>query len=312
MIRFARRKGTAVGIDTAGEGLHLVQLNGQDAGSEALELAFHPRPEHIPSGTAAWQHWGVEALQNLLKQSGGQCKTARGVISASQMIVETVERTKLKEEKFLDTMVARMKPRIESECSKETLVIKDLPIDPTYTLVMATDREWVNRYLATYEKAGFEIDALYTWPEALNQCYCQFFGRRESDQKATVMLLDVRRDYTHAVICRHDKIYFARRLSVGLAALANDKMLDRLNIEIGTCRRDFEMLYSDVILKRLVFLSGASVPNDVYMAIAQELEMTAQVGDCLNAVAQTSLVKQQKEFNHMSGSWASAFGVCLM
>ncbi len=153
------------------------------------------------------------------------------------------------------------------------------------------------------EDDGYDVSVAASGEDALDQI---------AESLPDVMLLDVRRDYTHAVICRHDKIYFARRLSVGLAALANDKMLDRLNIEIGTCRRDFEMLYSDVILKRLVFLSGASVPNDVYMAIAQELEMTAQVGDCLNAVAQTSLVKQQKEFNHMSGSWASAFGVCLM
>jgi hypothetical protein len=126
------------------------------------------------------------------------------------------------------------------------------------------------------------------------------------------MLLDVRRDYTHGVICRHDKIFFARRLSVGGDVLGNKKMLDRLILEIGTCRRDFAMLYSDVILSRLVFLSGASVPNEVYMAIAKELEMTAMVGDCLNAVAQTSLVTRQKELNHTSGSWASAFGICLM
>jgi len=72
------------------------------------------------------------------------------------------------------------------------------------------------------------------------------------------------------------------------------------------------MLYPDVNLARLVFLSGDSVPPDVYMAIAQALEMTAQVGDCLNAVAQTSLVTKQKDCNLTSGSWASAFGVCLM
>ena len=312
MLGLTRRKGTAIGIDTAGEGLHLVQLNGLEAGAQVLELAFHPRPEHIQSGTAAWQHWGVSALQAITKQGAFKSKAARGVISASQMIVETVEKAKLKDAKFLDTMVQRIKPRIESECTKDTLVIKDLPIDHTYTLVMVTDKEWVNRYLATYEKAGLQIEALYTWPEALNRCYCRFFGRRETDRKATVMLLDVRRDYTHAVICRHDKIFFARRLSVGVEALTSHKMLDRLTIEIGTCRRDFEMLYSDVTLERLVFLSGASVPNEVYMAIAQELEMPAQVGDCLNAVAQTKLVVKQKEFNQTSGSWASAFGVCLM
>lgn len=312
MLKLTRRKGTSIGIDTAGEGLHLVQLSGPAAGSKAIELAFHARPESIQSGTAAWQHWGVEALKGMLEQNKSRCKSARGVISASQMIVETVERAKLKDDKFLETMVARIRPRIESDCTKDTLVIKDLPIDNTYTLVMATDREWVNRYLATYEKAGFEIDALYTWPEALNQCYCQFFGRRDSDQKATVMLLDVRRDYTHAVICRHDKMFFARRLSVGVEALIDDKMLDQLILEIGTCRRDFEMLYSDVNLARLVFLSGSSVPNDVYMAIAQSLDMTAQVGDCLNAVDQTFLATEQKEISRSSGSWASAFGVCLI
>lgn len=312
MIRLAGRKRTSIGIDTAGEGLHLVQLGGRGAGTEAMELAFHPRPEQIPSGTAAWQHWGVEALNDLLKQGAWGCKSARGVISASQMIVETVERVKTKDDKFLETMVARIRPRIESGCTRETLVIKDLPIDNTYTLVMATDREWVNRYLATYEKAGLEIEALYTWPETLHRCYCQFFGRRDSDQKATVMLLDVRRDYTHAVICRQDKIYFARRLSVGVEALHDDKMLDRLILEVGTCRRDFEMLYSSITLERLVFLSGASVPNNVYMAIAKEVEMAAQVGDCLNAVSQTPCVTKQKSLNHASGSWASAFGVCLM
>ncbi len=312
MFRLAKRRGTSLGIDTAGEGLHLVQLSGSGAGAEALELAFHPRPEQIQSGTAAWQHWGVEVLQGALKPGGRHCKSARGIISASQMIVETVERAKLRDAKFLDTMVARMKPRIESECTKETLVIKDLPIDNTYTLVMATDREWVNRYLATYEEAGLKIDALYTWPEALHQCYRRLFGRRESDQKATVILLDVGRDCTHAVICRNDKMFFARRLSVGSDALNDEKMLDRLILEIGTCRRDFAMLYSDVTLARLVFISGDSVSADAYMAIAQALEMSAQVGDCLNAVAQTSLVTEQKDCNLTSGSWASAFGVCLM
>ena len=83
----------------------------------------------------------------------------------------------------------------------EKAIIQYVTIDQTDTkspdadvLVIAAERETVNRYLAIYEKTGLNLSGISIWPTSLIQCYTTFFCRRQNEQDHIAILLDVGED----------------------------------------------------------------------------------------------------------------------
>jgi hypothetical protein len=79
-------------------------------------------------------------------------------------------------------------------------------------------------------------------------------------------------------------LLFAHSIPIGAAQLEVDEMLNRLILEIEQCKRQYRSLYKKARLERLIFLSGQSLDKEVYTKIAKQMELPAQIGDCLAAV----------------------------
>jgi hypothetical protein len=98
------------------------------------------------------------------------------------------------------------------------------------------------------------------------------------------MLICVEADCTKVVICRHANLLLARSLPIGAERLDDEQAAMRLVMELTACKRQFALMYRNAQIERLIFLSGQSAGKDIYATIAKQLEMPAQMGDCLAAV----------------------------
>ena len=114
------------------------------------------------------------------------------------------------------------------------------------------------------------------------------------------------------------------RVSIGISQLDNKKTLNRLILELTACRRQFASMYQKANIERLIFLSGNTVDREICMDIAKQLEMPAQIGDCLAATEITNpnrLGTESKGNKNSSGksidrrncrvNWTISFGLSL-
>lgn len=306
-FKLGKKPFNAMGVDLSPDGLHMIQLANGRGDLRLVAKGYRQRPADIESRTAAWQHWVVDALRDLLAQEGFMGKSIQAAMAPEDVIIETVKKAKLKDPKFPGVILSRVGIRVSPECSQDNLVIKAIPIGSDHAMVMATDKELINRYLAMFERSGLEIKAISTWPEALHQSYLRFFGQTNADQRHAIMLLDILKDCTNVVICRHTQMLFARSLPIGSTGLEGETAINRLSLELSTCRTDFQGLYPDQVVSRVVFLSGNAVNASVYLTMAKQLEIQAQVGDCMAAVEGATTNGSVDR-----GSWATAFGLGLL
>jgi hypothetical protein len=208
-------------------------------------------------------------------------------------------------------MFARIKQAMPAGYRKENTMLKCVSTDQENGIVIAVDRETVNRHLAIYEKSGLGIRSIGVWPEALVNCYVRFFGRRRTDRDAVVMLVNVEETCTEVVICRHVNLLFAQSIPIGCKRLADPDSINHYALEVAACRRDFVAMYHHVDIERLIFLSGQSTDTAIYGTVAKQLQIQAQIGDCLVAVEVPESLSKTLDRRDKHVSWAMAFGLSL-
>lgn len=311
MFGFGKKEVHRIGIDISRDGLRLVQLSNKGSDLCLLAGSAIPCPEDVDPGTASWQRWVIDVIKRSVPKGGFRGKAISAVLPASEIFIDHIKIPKQADQLTDEYIFARIKNKIPFKCTREDTMVQLIASDKDHGMVMAAERTLIDRHLAIYEKAGVNIKALGVWPEALHRCYINFFGRRESDLDDVVILVNIEGDCTNIVICRHSNMLFARSFPFGANGLADETAINRLVMEVSSCRRDFATMYKNTPIKRLIFMSGPVVETSVYAAIAQQMEIQAQIGDCLVAVDMPEALVAEMDRRDQHISWATAFGLSL-
>ncbi len=313
-----------IGVDLGYGSLKLAQL-GSDAGSGTTLLAGNSRttPENVQPGSSAWQKWAIETVRVLTTYGQFHGKDVIGAVPTSDVFIDHFKMPKTNGRDLEAAVFAKIKQKLPFESLEENTMMQCIPTEEDNVLVMATERRMIDRHLAIYEESGLSIKSMGVWPVALVNCYVKFFGRRRSDLESVVMLICVEANFTNVVICRHSNLLLARSLPIGAARLDDEQSATRLVMELTACKRQFGLIYRNAQIERLIFLSGDSVCKDIYATIAKQLEMPAQMGDCLAAVQIGKSCRlrredqnQEEPGNHIDRrdhhlNWSVAFGLSL-
>jgi len=324
MFGFLKNNPYAIGVDIGDDGVKIAQLANNGKGISLLAGTSENRPLDVNPVSGAWQKWAIKTIRELTANGNFHGKEVVAAIPANEVFVENIKMPKTGDNKLEDTIFSKIKQKLPFEAAKNNTMIKYIPTEEDNILVMATERNVIDRHLAIYEQANLKIKSIGVWPAALANCYTSFFGRRKSDLQAVVMLLDIEPNYANVVICRHKNLLFSRSISVAAKDLGDKNTAARLVLELTSCRRQFTSMFSNAHIERLIFLSGRAVEKDICAAIAKQLEMPAQMGDCLAAVQIDVSYRfennpeQHKERSvipidrrNCSMNWAIAFGLSL-
>jgi Tfp pilus assembly PilM family ATPase len=286
MFGLTKNPTSPIGVDLGHGSLKLAQLGTKENGIGATLLAGNSKntPIDMVAGSSAWQKWSIETIRLLTTYGSFQGKQVIAAMPTSDVFIDHMKMPKTKSGDLHDAIFTKIKQKLPFESLQENTMMQYIPTEEDNVLVMATERRIIDRHLAIYEKAGLSIKSIGVWPTALTNCYVKFFGRRESDLTTVVMLICVEADCTNVVICRYANLLLARSLPIGAERLADEQAATRLVAELSACKRQFGLIYRDAQIERLIFLSGQSVCVDIYAKIAKQLEMPAQMGDCLAAV----------------------------
>lgn len=319
---FSRKRTYAIGVDLGHDSLKIAQLANGGKGISLVAGRKESRPDSVQPGSAGWQHWAVDAIREATANGRFRGKDVVAAIPASDVFIDHIrvgassydkspsrKAAKTPGDAVSQAVLAKIKQKLSFPA--HDAMIRLIPTDQDNALVVATERTLIDHHLAIYEKAGLSIQSIGVWPIALVECYTTFFSRRSADLEAVVMLLDIEKDCTNVVICRHKNLLRASSIPIGASRLDDEKMLTRLVLELTACRRHFVSANPQLRIQRLIFLSGPAVSADVYKTIAKQLEIQAQMADCLAAVDLENPYRAGIDRRDCHVNWAIAFGLSL-
>ncbi|MBN2136805.1 MAG: hypothetical protein JW720_03280 [Sedimentisphaerales bacterium] len=320
MFGFSKSRSYTIGVDVGDECVRLVQLAENGKGMKLVAGRSSNRPEDMPAGGSQWQRWAIQTIKAFTGNGDFNGKSITAAIPASELFIDHIRISKAHDEDIENVAFGKIKQRLPFEADRERTMIQCVRTNDENVVVMAADRKVIDRHLAIYEQANLRIKAIGVWPEALISCYTKFFGRRQSDLDAVVMLLSVDEHRTNVVICRHRHLLFAKSIPVGAKDFEDESAVTRLVMELNGCRRQFCSMHRNVQIERLIFLVGRSVDREICASIARQLEMPAQTGDCLAAVQIANPYRlgidrradsQEETTAKQKQNWATAFGLSL-
>jgi len=313
MVRFLRNLTYPIGVDMGNDCVKLVQLGQREKGVTLLAGGSENRPESVEPGSANWQRWAIEAIKKIIANGKFRGKSVIAAMPANEVLIDHIKAPKINGDKLQNVVFSEIRQKLPVEIDE--VMIKYIPTENDNIMVIATERGKIDRHLAIYEKAQLVIKSIGVWPIAMANSYAKFFGAHKSDIQAIVMLLDIETEFTNIVICRHKNPLFAYTIPMGAKHIDTDKIITKLVLEINVCRRQFRSMYGKAQIERLIFLSGtpygAIGDKDKYRIIAAQLEMPAQMGDCLAAVKIEAPYNIGIDRSQFQLSWVTAFGLSL-
>lgn len=315
-----------IGVEMEDEGLKVAQLSKNERGADLIYGWSEKRPDDIKASSGGWQRWAINVLREV---TIGERFCGREVVASmptSEVFIENIklpESFGVSDSRDEEFVFSKIKEKLSAEVERQDLMIRNIATEESGTVVIAIERAKIDRHLAIYEEAGLSIKSLVVWPMALVNSYTNFFGRRKSDAKAVVMLICIAEDFTKVVICRHKNLLWAKLIPTGRSHLEKDRTaeksgdledsetLSRMVLELHGCRRNFGSIYKKGQIERLIFLSSDAIEKEVYATIAKQLEMPAQMGDCLGAVRIRDAVISGIDRRGCEENWTGAFGLSL-
>ena len=322
MLGFSKARPYSIGVDVGNDIVRLVQLAENGKGLKLVAGRSRNRPDDIEPGSSSWQRWAIQSIRFFTTSGDFSGKDVIAAIPPNNLFIDHIRIPKANDDKLDELAFAKIKPKLPFEPVKEKLMLKCIRTDDENVLVMAAERKIIDRHLAIYEEANLHIKTIAVWPLALINCYTRFFGRRESDVNAIVMLICIEDDRTNVVICRHQHLLFARSISIGAKQFDEEGIVTRLILELTGCLRQFCSMHRSDQIERLIFLAGRAVDRAICTTIAKQLEMPAQTGDCLAAVQiadpyrlgidrRTDCSEETAPSAKEQLNWTTAFGLSL-
>lgn len=313
----SRTAALPIGIDLDSKYLKMVQLSYKDRQVHLNCAVIEEIPENIVYGSADWQRWAIDMVKKLQHDLKFKGKAVITAMPSQDVFVDHIKINQ-SQENSKDAISEMIKPRLPFPI--ENALIRNIPVQSDNSskkdiIVMATDRQKVNRLLAIYEKAGLDVKSLSVWPMAMANCYVKFFGRRKADIDTIVMLLDISETYTNVAIVKSSNLLFARIIPIGFENFNTDNKINDLMSEISACARFFETsINGSDSIDKILFFSGTGANNEICEKVsnlAQELHIPAHIGDVMGAVKIKDPGNLHIERRETKINWTMSFGLSL-
>ena len=308
MLRFFTNNTCPIGVDMGNDALTLVQMAKDTDGLRLFAADRIEYPSEMRPGSTAWQRWAVGALGRSVTRGRFQGRRVIAAQPACDVFVDTMKMPESVDGELHSAIINRLRPKLQID--PDDALIRHFRNDSENIFVMVSDKTKLYQHLAVYEKAQLKVEAISIGPIAVLGVYRSLWAGKMA-QDDPVMLLDIGQKGTKVTICDSANIYFAHASSVGATALKTERMVDLLNSEMDMCRVKFKSTFRRPKVNRIIFVSGPSVDKDIYAAIAKRAQMSAHIGDCLDAVGATRSDKADPKSLAPNANWITAMGLSL-
>jgi len=203
--------------------------------------------------------------------------------------------------------------------------------------------------LAMARRAKLHVAGINVESCAIVECFARLF-RRANDQKRAILFVDLGQSSTQAVLSRGNRITFARDLPIageqldqavaegmgidvaeahrlrleaaGATATAEQsdevsrhlvEPIDTLGNQLVECLHYYESVFRSQDVERVIFLGGQATDRRLCQALAQRVNLPAQIGDPLVRIGslQAGGLNAGLDRREPQPRWAVAVGLSL-
>ena len=319
MLEFLKKKVYPIGVDLGSGHLKMSQLGFDGRGLYLHAAGIEAKPDDAEAGSSTWQRWAARAARKMVNSGNFKGRKVVTALPSDDVFIDQIRIPKSASGNLESVVFSKVSKKFPFDA--EGALVKHVVAEGTGgngfdvdVLVMAAEKKIVGRHIAIYEKAGLEIQGIGVWPLALANSYVNFFGRRSCEVKTVVMLMDIGTNHTNVAICRHKNLLFARVIPIGFRQISQGEFVQRLMSEVEACCRHFESTPRGIHIERLLFLSGRSADKNIcesIAALAERMQIPAQIGDVLGAVEVPNGFELEIDRRGCRVDWATAFGLSL-
>lgn len=343
---FAKRRYGPIGVDVGSQSVKLLQFDAERL--RVLESARWDLAAPKTADPADRDAQVVKAIRQARERRNFRGREAVFSIPAADLFVQNIRVPKATGEELSRTICAEAAGRVpfagdEAEVRYiEADNVRQGDAVRREVILLACHRPLLERTLAVADGAGLRPMAVDVEPSALVRCYSKQF-RRDQDQEARMMYVNVGASTTAVVIARGSSAMFmkyldvggrhfddavARRLDMSLSDAAalrrhnGDRradqrdpevargivesirpVLDRLTGELSMCIRYYSVTFRGEPLERLV-LGGGEAGETLLEWLGGRLDVACELGDPLRSY-------QKPPLSRRMGQWDVAAGLAL-
>ncbi len=217
-------------------------------------------------------------------------------------------------------------------------------------IAVASHKDTINACIAIGKQTKLDILAVNIEPCALVECFARLFPQSVTGQPRAILYIDMGAFSTQVVISHGSRVVFARNLAIGgnhldqavadslgisheqarkmrsdlakedATGAAEDELvrmlethLEEMTGELTQCLRYYESIFRNQPVERLIFLGGQAYDKRLCQAIAQRVNLPAQVGDPLVRVGRAPGAGASAGLHRLDPKpdWAVAVGLSL-
>jgi Tfp pilus assembly PilM family ATPase len=269
-------KGTPIGVDMGGDALTMAQLVNNGQGINLIAGGYENRPENIRPGSVEWQRWAIDTIQKLCGRGQFRGRDVIAAIPPADLFIDHIK---------MPRTDAKSKTKEAKETVDNAVIAKikqKLPFESGNAMI---------RYIPAEEDNALVIAAER-----------KIIDRHLAIYERTGLVIKAMGVWPIAMARSYTKFFGRRQADIETVVV----------LELNACKRHFASMYRKAQIERLVFLSGRAVEKDLCVTIAKQLEMPAQMGDCLAAVQVAGPSESGVDRRNCQVHWAVAFGLSLL
>lgn len=161
-----------IGIDISEDTVKMAQFVDNAKGVALMAGGIETRPSYIEPASAEWQRWAIKAIRNMIAENKFHGRAVVAAMPKYEVFIEHIKmpradasqnkRQEQSDSGLYEAVLAKMKQKLPFDPANA--VMKYIPTGEENLLVMASDKEKINRHLAIYEKAALQIHSISVWP----------------------------------------------------------------------------------------------------------------------------------------------------
>jgi type IV pilus assembly protein PilM len=221
MLGLSKKRIYPVGVDLGSAYLRMAQLGTNGQGPFLVSAGLRTKPETVEHRSPAWQHWAIGAIKEIWQEAGFKGKDIITALPSDDLFIDPIKVPRAALDRLSEAALPKVQKHLPFDAN--SAIIQYVVIDQADAkgpdadvLVIAAQREVINRYLAIYEKVGLNVAGINIWPNALIQSYSSFFCRRQNETEP----------HGHPAGCEHQSYQCRHLPGNGTAVCARDS--DRL------------------------------------------------------------------------------------
>ncbi|MBN1555762.1 MAG: pilus assembly protein PilM [Phycisphaerae bacterium] len=301
----APKKTLPIGVELGSSAAKLVQLRGTSDGVELSAFGAVTIPSELRADLPRRLAFLSEHLPSVLKSERFKGRKCIIALPAESSFVRHV-RVRPTDTRSLESAVRRV-ARDELPYPVHEAVLRHIVAGDVLrhgemwkeVIIVAVPNRTMDAYLTMTSRAGLEVVGVNVEPIAIVECFTGLFDMHEPADRA-VLYLDLGYDGMQVVIAKGTNVVFARNLQLLTPSAGKDKekqegtdsspdilsdaQIQDLTEEVEKCLRYHAFVYHTNMVDHLIFTGDRAVDLQLCRQLAENLNLTAQIGDPLRGL----------------------------